>query len=80
LNRWIDARRNYQYFVSKTAECLEQEINLRIKDTVKPNEQTTKCQALQVKLVVENWRLKRAAKGEDAENQKIFEKLLAFLN
>jgi hypothetical protein len=49
---------------------------------VLPNgmKQITKCQALQVKLVVEKWRLKRAAKGETAENQKSFEKLLAFLN
>jgi hypothetical protein len=59
---------------------LEQEINLRIKGTAKPNEQITKCQELQVKVVVENWGLKRAEKGANAENQKIFEKLLALLN
>jgi hypothetical protein len=36
--------------------------------------------ALQVYVVVENWRLKKAAKGVNAENQDRFEKLLAFLN
>ena len=40
----------------------------------------TKCHALQVYVVVENWRLKRAAKGANAGNQKNFDKLLAFLN
>jgi hypothetical protein len=38
LKRWIDARRNQQYFVSKNAEWLEQEISLHIKDITKPNE------------------------------------------
>jgi hypothetical protein len=38
LRRWIDARRNQQYFVSKKTEWLEQEINLHIKVTTKPNE------------------------------------------
>jgi len=39
---------------------------------VLPNrmKQVTKCHALQVKLVVENWRLKAAAKSATAENQK----------
>jgi hypothetical protein len=31
LKRWIDARRNQQYSVSKNTEWLQQEINLRIK-------------------------------------------------
>jgi hypothetical protein len=38
LKRWIDARRNLRYFVSNNAEFLEQEINLHIKGTAKPNE------------------------------------------
>jgi hypothetical protein len=38
LKRWIDARRNQQYFVSKNAEWLEQEINLHIKVIANPNE------------------------------------------
>jgi hypothetical protein len=38
LKRWIDARRNQQYFVSKNTEWLEQEINLHIKVIAKPNE------------------------------------------
>jgi hypothetical protein len=42
--------------------------------------QITKCRALQVNVVVENWRLKRAAKEANAENEKNFDKLLAFLN
>jgi hypothetical protein len=41
--------------------------------------QITKCITLQVKLVVENWHLKTAAKRAKAENQKSFEKLSAFL-
>jgi hypothetical protein len=41
--------------------------------------QITKCIALQVKVVVENWRLKTAAKRAKAENQKSLEKLSAFL-
>jgi hypothetical protein len=40
----------------------------------------TKCQALQVYVVVENWRLNREAKGANAENEKNFDKLVAFLN
>jgi len=80
LKRWIDARRNHQYFVSNNAECLEQEINLRIKGIAKPNGQITKYHTLQVRVVVENWPLKRAAEGTNVENQKIFEILLAYLN
>jgi hypothetical protein len=41
--------------------------------------QIVKCIALQVKLVVENWRLKTAAKRAKADNQKSFEKLSVFL-
>jgi hypothetical protein len=37
LKRWIDARRNQQYFVSKNTEWLEQEINLHIKVIAKLN-------------------------------------------
>jgi hypothetical protein len=39
LNRWIEASRNHQYFVPKNAECLEKELNLRIKPFAIPNEQ-----------------------------------------
>jgi hypothetical protein len=35
---YIDARINHQYFVSKKAEWLEQEINLHIKGIAKPND------------------------------------------
>jgi hypothetical protein len=76
LKRWIDARRNHQYFVSNNAECLEQEIDLRIKGIAKPKEQITKCHTLQVEI----WPMKRASKGTNAENQKIFEKLSDYLN
>jgi hypothetical protein len=38
LKSWIDVRRNQQYFVSKNAEWLEQEINLHIKVITKPKE------------------------------------------
>jgi len=38
LKRWIDARRNRRYFVSKKAEFLEQDSNLYIKGTAKPDE------------------------------------------
>jgi hypothetical protein len=38
LKRWVDARRIHQYFVSKNAEFLEQNVNLHIKVTAKPNE------------------------------------------
>jgi hypothetical protein len=38
LKRWIDARRNQQYSVSKNAQWLEQEINLHVKVITKPNE------------------------------------------
>jgi hypothetical protein len=38
VKRWIVARSNQQYFVSKNAEWLEQEINLHIKVIAKPNE------------------------------------------
>jgi hypothetical protein len=37
LKKWIDARRNHQYFVSKNAEWLAQEISLHIKGIVKRN-------------------------------------------
>ena len=37
MNRWIDARRNHQYFVSKNAEWLEQEISLHINVISKVN-------------------------------------------
>jgi len=49
---------------------------------VLPNrmKQITKWYAIHVKVVVENWRLKAEAKGTNAENEKIFEKLVAFLN
>jgi hypothetical protein len=38
LKRWIDARRNQHYCVSKNAEWLEQEINLHIKVITIPDE------------------------------------------
>jgi hypothetical protein len=38
LKIWIDAINNKQYFVSKNAEWLEQEINLHIKVITKTNE------------------------------------------
>jgi hypothetical protein len=38
LKIWTNARRNQQYFVSKKAELLQQEINLHIKVITKPNE------------------------------------------
>jgi hypothetical protein len=80
LKSWIDARRNHQYFVSNNAECLEPEINFRIKGIAKPNEEITNYPTLQVTVTVENWPLKRAAEGTNAENQNIFEKLFACLN
>jgi hypothetical protein len=59
---------------------LEQDINLRIKGIAKPNEEITNYPTLQVTLAVENWPLKRAAEGRNAENQNIFKKLPAYLN
>jgi hypothetical protein len=47
---------------------LEQEINLHIKIIVKPNETDYEMPYV----VVQNWRLKRAAKGANTENQKNF--------
>jgi hypothetical protein len=64
----MPSRNKHKYFVSNNTECLEQEINLRIKSSAKPNEQITKYHTLQVKVVVENWNLKKAAKESDAEN------------
>lgn len=42
--------------------------------------QVTKGHTLQIKVVIENWRLKTAAKSATAENQKSFEMLFGFLN
>ena len=66
--------------MSNNAECLEQEINSRIKDIATPNEEITNYPTLQVAVAVENWPLKRAAEGINAENQKIFKKPFAYLN
>jgi hypothetical protein len=38
LKRWIDARINEQYLVSKSAEWLEQDINVHIKVIAKTYE------------------------------------------
>jgi hypothetical protein len=48
----------WKYFVWRDAERLEQDINLHIKVSAKQIKRTTKCQALQVHVVVEilvNW-------------------------
>jgi hypothetical protein len=79
LKRWIDARRNHRYFVSKNAEFLKQEINLHIKGIAKPNETDYEIPCTSGINGRRNW-LKTAAKVANAENQKSFEKLLAFLN
>jgi hypothetical protein len=56
----------------RNAEWLEQEISLHIKVLPNRMKQITKWYELPVKVVVENWRLKTEAKGESAENKKIF--------
>jgi hypothetical protein len=73
LNRWLDTRRNQQYFVSKKAQCFEQAINLHIKVITKPYETDYKCHAALVYVVVQNWNLKKVAKGAKAEDQENFE-------
>jgi len=73
------AGRNLQYFVSKMQNGWSKKSIYTLKVLPNGMKQITKCFALKVKVVVENWRLKTEAKGENAENQKIG-KLLAFLN
>jgi hypothetical protein len=50
----IDARINQQYFESKQAPRLEQEINLHIKVNAKTVKQITNCVVFPVYLVVQN--------------------------
>ena len=50
----VSLKKESTVFISQTAECLEQEINLHIKDITKTMSHITKCRAFQVHVDVEN--------------------------
>jgi hypothetical protein len=66
--------------MSKKEGRLEQELNLHITATAKPNEADYEMPCTLGTRGRRNWRLKTAAEGANAENQRSLEKLLVFLN